>query len=80
MYSSGKLENKSKRGIHLFKREKKKHPRQCTCGPAMRVFQSGRCRDQVGDNTRHGVEIIPGPPGGFMCYGGAAYNRINKIN
>ena len=36
--------------------QKKKHPRQR--GPAMRVLQSGRCRDQACDNTRHAVQII----------------------
>ena len=46
-YSSGKLENKSKKVFIYLKKRKKKHPRQCTCGPAMRGLQSGRCQDQA---------------------------------
>ena len=57
-YSSGKLENKSKKAfIYLKKEKEKKHSRQCTRGPAMRVLQSGRCPDQAWDrpNIRHAV-------------------------
>ena len=47
-YSSGKLGKKSKKVfIYLKKEKEKKHSRQCTRGPAMRVVQSGRCRDQA---------------------------------